>query len=92
MPVAYFWHVGKLQNIIEGWANYYFPNKQIEAVALNRAAICAHCPNAGKSTFFEIIDNRPEQIQGMVCKICTCPLSKKTRSPNETCPESRWKQ
>lgn len=80
----------KLQNIINGWANYYFPAKEVEQLAHARAAVCSTCPEAVPSVFHEIIDNKPEAVQGLVCGVCSCPLSKKTRSVTETCPLNKW--
>lgn len=59
-------------------------------MARARAAVCSACPQALPSVLYEIIDNKPEPLQGLVCGVCSCPLSKKTRSVNETCPQNKW--
>jgi len=81
----------KLSNIIDGFGNLAFPNKAVEVIALKRAAICAACPNAVPSGIYNVIkDNKTKQIQGMKCDICSCALSAKIRSTNDSCPIGKW--
>ena len=65
---------GKLQRIIEGWGNYLFPDKEIEAIAKFRALKCAICDF-----------NKLE-----ICSKCACPIPMKTRSMDEKCEINRW--
>ena len=65
---------GKLQRIIEGWGNYLFPDKGIEAMAKLRALKCATCD-------FNILE---------VCTKCICPIPAKTRSVDSKCEINRW--
>lgn len=81
-----------LKEIIGGWKNYYFENKEVEAIAKSRAVVCSTCPHAKHSEFIDIIDNKPEAMKGLVCDVCNCPLSKKTRSLTSKCDLSKWKQ
>lgn len=82
--------LAKLNNIVSGWKNYHFPNDRVEEIALHRAQICAHCPNAESSTWNEIIDLRAVECAGMVCNKCDCPITKKVRAENELCPIEKW--
>lgn len=84
----------KLRAILQGWKNVAFESEAIEKIARNRAKICAACPNANpeypfKQWFPE--ENRIEEIKGLGCNVCGCPLSSKIRQLLETCPENRWK-
>lgn len=64
----------KLQRIVDGWANLIFPTPETEATAKERAKLCASC---SKNKF-------------NVCILCGCPLSAKTRSPEEKCDRGLW--
>lgn len=80
-----------LSNIVEGFGNLTFPDKNTELLAHSRAAICASCPFAVKTGIYSIVaDNRTKQIQGMKCDRCGCNLSAKVRSKNDSCPEGKW--
>lgn len=84
-------HKIKLGNIIAGFGNLAFPNKEVEVIAIKRAEICAECPNATPSGLYNVIaDNKTKQIQGMKCDMCGCALSAKVRSVNDTCPRNKW--
>lgn len=66
--------LNKLEEIITGWKNVAFENKEVENIAFERAKICASCPfNEANS-----------------CTKCGCPLIAKTRSPKSKCPEGKW--
>lgn len=82
--------MGKLANIIQGWKNYLFESKDIEDLAIERAHFCAKCPFAEEGIVPDLIDDRIEDVQGMVCNKCYCPLSAKLRSPEESCPIGKW--
>ncbi len=66
--------MSKLTEIVQGWKNVIFPNKEAEQMAIKRAVICAECP-------FNINNT---------CQQCGCPLIAKTRSPQSKCPEGKW--
>lgn len=81
-----------LSNIIAGWSNLAFPSPEIEALAKKRAAVCASCPFA---TFVDglhtvVVDNKTQNIRGLKCSKCGCPLSAKVRSPHDSCPQGKW--
>ncbi len=85
----------KLQNIINGWANLIFPDPEMEALAKQRAAICAKCPLAEMvgGVHRVVVDNKTVEVRGLVCTACGCPLSAKVRSKGEYCPHPvapRW--
>lgn len=64
----------KLQRIIDGWSNLIVRDEEIEKMALHRARFCASCT---KNKF-------------NICVLCGCPLSAKTRSPDEHCDRGLW--
>lgn len=80
----------KLRSIIKGWTGYMFPNEATESMAKLRAVECAKCPNAVKGWHDAIIDDEVKSIEGMICHVCTCPLSTKLRSEDEKCPINKW--
>lgn len=80
----------KLASIAEGWKNYVFPSKDIEALAKDRAEHCASCEEAVKAKFEVITDNRIKVIENFICNHCKCPLTTKLRSQSESCPLQKW--
>ena len=80
-----------LANIVAGFTNLAFPSKDIEAMAMKRAAICAECPAAQKTGIYSVVvDKRTKNIQGMKCADCGCNLSAKVRTVHEHCPRGKW--
>jgi len=80
-----------LANIVSGFKNLAFPNKEVEEMAMKRAAICAQCPSAQKTGIYSVVvDNRTTNIQGMKCTDCGCNLSAKVRSLHDYCPQGKW--
>jgi hypothetical protein len=81
----------KFINIVDGFANYTFPNKKVEALAKTRAEICSRCPFAKHSEVAKlvVVDNRTKEVHGMYCDICGCNLSAKVRS-RDWCPKGKW--
>jgi len=81
-----------LSNIIAGWSNLVFTDPQVEALAIQRAAICAKCPFAeilnGLHTI--VVDKKTTQVRGLKCGKCGCPLSAKVRAPQDACPIGKW--
>ena len=70
--------MGLVNEIINGWKNFAFPNKKIEELAIKRLLICtdknkckAMKPNKG-------------------CGICGCYIPAKVRSPKSHCPKKLW--
>ena len=80
----------KLRSILSGWKNYVFASEAVEQMARLRAVECAKCPFAVKGMHDVIIDDRIEEIEGMLCNNCKCPLSGKLRSEEEKCPLGKW--
>ena len=66
-----------LKNVYEGWKNVVITDEQVEQMAKERIEICNQCPERMKSI--------------NVCGLCHCPLIAKTRSPQEQCPQGKWK-
>ncbi len=66
----------KIKRIAEGWKFLIFPTKENEELANKRADICDSCK-------YNILH---------VCSKCNCPLVAKVRSPDEECPEGKWKK
>ena len=81
-----------LSNIVAGWSNLVFTDPQVEALAIQRAAICAKCPFAeivnGLHTI--VVDKKTTQVRGLKCGKCGCPLSAKVRAPHDACPIGKW--
>lgn len=80
----------KLQSILTGWVNLIFDNEDVRLMAIERAKHCAECDNAQDGWVPELINDKIEDVKGMVCDKCNCPLSAKIRSPYEKCPIDLW--
>ena len=78
-----------LKHILTGWKNYLDKTQVTEAVAQQRATLCAACPHAGKGKLLTFIKDVLKEVQGAYCNICKCPLSAKVRS-NDICPKHKW--
>lgn len=77
-------------NILKGWENFLDKSEVSENVAKSRAEICSTCPFAKHSKLIAFIKDDLKEIEGFKCTKCSCPLSAKLRSLNETCPDGRW--
>lgn len=81
----------KFLEIASGWTNYIFTDPKVEEKAKIRAKICARCPNAIPGTWSQSLpDHTITEVKGLVCKICTCPLTLACRSESKECPEGKW--
>ena len=82
---------GKLGRIVEGWRYSIFKDPEVEKVATQRALRCATC-DFNKDMLDSDLEelSNPLGISIPVCTKCYCPISAKTRSPEETCPIRRW--
>lgn len=84
----------KLQAIKSGWGNYVIKSEEIEQLALKRSEECSKCEHANPNGLVKKMmpDNTLTTIQGMVCDICTCPLSALTRQVFTKCPHDppKW--
>ena len=67
--------MSKLSEIVNGWSNYVFPNKEVEALATQRMKICLDCT--------KLKDNNK-------CAICGCYCPAKVRSVQSSCPLKKW--
>lgn len=85
----------KLRSILSGWKNYVFESEDISITARLRAIECAKCDQAVSSWYAELIDDKIQDVQGLICNGCggpiKCPLSTKLRSKDEKCPKNLWK-
>lgn len=68
---------GKVGRIVEGWGNFVFRTPEAEAVAMQRAKICAICLQM-------------KRIRTEWCPICKCYIPAKIRSMAEKCPDGKW--
>lgn len=84
--------IQKLNSILTGWKNYIFENKEIESMAKARAIECAKCENAVWGLVPQMFEDEIEEIKGLKCDWCECPLSAKLRSPTEVCPLDKWRK
>ena len=81
----------RFKAIVQGFKNYVFPDKEIEKVALQRAAICAACPFAVETKLKQLLpDDTIKEIDGLKCSDCGCILSAKLRQVFESCPQNKW--
>ncbi len=80
----------KLERIAEGWKNVLFLSPTVEALAKGRAEICSKCPHAVEDSWLEAIGKILKTVKNIKCDQCNCPISAKTRSVNEKCPEGKW--
>ena len=80
----------KLNNILQGWKNYAFESKEIESMAKARAVECAKCELAVYGLVSSLVDDRIEDIKGLKCSMCDCPLSGLLRAPDEKCKLDKW--
>jgi len=67
--------MGTVQEIISGWKNYAFKNKEIEELAKTRVKICVGCPLLRKNN---------------TCSVCGCYIPAKVRSAKSRCPKKKW--
>ena len=80
----------KLKYIIQGWKNYVFEDEEVEVLAKKKASICSACEHAVSSTWDDILpDATLVEVQGMVCNLCSCPLSTLLRS-SKACKDGRF--
>lgn len=81
--------------IVQGWKNVTFPSETFEKLATERAKICSACPHANTEFKFKKFTpkkEKVEEIKGLGCDICGCPLSSKVRQVMTKCPDkpARW--
>lgn len=77
--------MSKLTEIINGWKGY-LKKDPLTKEQLTRAIICSQCPFAKKS----FLPDDQEQLDGMGCSKCLCPLPTKIRSNESECPMGYW--
>lgn len=82
--------VEKLESIKSGWINIAFLSPTVETVAKKRAEICSDCEFSVKSFWLSALGDKLEEIQGLKCDQCGCPISAKIRSIKEFCPLKKW--
>lgn len=81
--------MGQAFNIIKGWSAYLFGNNP--DYVIERALICKDCPSAVVGSYEKFMpDDTLQEVQGLKCGECKCPLSTKLRSKNENCPLGKW--
>jgi len=86
-------NIQKFNAIVSGWKNFVFPNKHVEELAKVRAEICSKCPHMTTEYPFKKFipeEKRIEEVKGVGCGICGCPLQSKLRVPMEKCPSDKW--
>ncbi|NDI99559.1 hypothetical protein GWA97_10780 [Flavobacterium sp. LaA7.5] len=78
-----------IKSILSGWKNYLSKSEVTEAVAKQRAALCAACPHARQGKLLTFVKDTLKEVEGAYCNRCGCPLSAKVRS-NDICPINKW--
>lgn len=81
---------GGLDPIEEGVSNFHNPNPEVEALAKQRADICAECPLRviEPIDFLRVKESRIPTLSEMMCDECGCTLSYKTRQSKTVC--NKW--
>lgn len=73
------------EKIWEGLRNRIFKDEHVEAIYLERRAICDGCDNKD-------IEGSKCAVPGTkpCCSLCGCSLSLKLRSLSSECPDKKW--
>ena len=84
--------MGKVEDIISGWSNYFQGSKSGTLdQAKTRAAICVECEHIKYGAHAAILpDTQLGEIQGYYCGECLCPISTAVRSSGYKCPLNKW--
>lgn len=74
-----------------GKNNFDNPSKEVEELAIKRAAICVGCPlmKIEPIESFRVKDERIPELSNMMCGDCFCELPLKTRQSISIC--DAWK-
>jgi hypothetical protein len=79
--------MGQISKIVKAWW------KVVEGATTEeqkkRAKICSGCKLAEHKKYLDWINDDLNEVNGMVCGLCNCPLVAKIRS-NDKCPKSLW--
>lgn len=67
--------MSRIDEIMEGWKNYFFRKPEIEKLARERLAVCVSCE------YYNFLN---------ICTLCTCPGAGKARSPESRCLANKW--
>lgn len=78
-----------ITSILSGWKNYLDKSEVTEAIAMQRANVCAACPEAKQGKLLAFVKDTLKEVEGAYCSACGCPLSAKVRS-NNICPKDKW--
>jgi len=76
--------MSKITEILTGWKNLIWENKEVEELAKKRLEICVECPKRS--------DYPGDMKFTSYCTACGCTLQSKMRSPNSHCPDKNWKK
>lgn len=79
----------KITSILSGWKNFLDKSEVTEAIAMQRASVCAACPEAKQGKLLAFVKDTLKEVEGAYCSACGCPLSAKVRS-NDICPKHKW--
>lgn len=84
--------MSKVNDILNGWGNYLQGSSPATLeLAKKRAEICVDCPLAKHGLHTAILpDYSINEIKGMYCDDCGCPLSTAVRSKDYKCPKNLW--
>lgn len=73
--------------IAKAWAKVYKGITTIEDK--RRAGICKGCDSCKHMPFLDFINDEMEEMRGMVCTECTCPIIALVRS-DKHCELNKW--
>ncbi len=86
-----------IDDIVNGWKNYFTKELNSIEVGKERALICVACKDSKGNKILKwglhsaiLPDVEIADIQGYYCSECGCPASVKVRSVNHKCPLGKW--
>lgn len=57
-----------------------------------RAVICGGCPEKERRAYADFLDSKIVEVNGFVCKKCSCPLATKIFAKDEKNKCPKWRQ
>lgn len=82
-----------IKNIIKGWAKAFglLPVSEAEKkLSVLRLKECGKCEFSKSSQVLEIVNDKANYENRLVCTRCGCPCLEKSLVVDEFCPEGKW--
>ena len=77
----------QISKIVKAWIKVF--EGSVTEEHKRRAFICHGCEFAKHNKYLDFINDDMEEVKGMICSVCKCPLIAKIRS-EDSCPENKW--